>query len=169
MIRKIMNFIAIKSIGMARQWFRHRGRSKYACCAGQAAVETVFAMILLVLLILVTVQLFLLTNATIVSLTEGHRKTLVEAHGLDASPVFRRVEVVEKTTVDVLPGMQWALRYMGADHVQDAFDMQRSQSVYAGSFQGRGESLYALKFRFILWSKGMQGRRMQSLLIGLSE
>ncbi|NCC25002.1 MAG: hypothetical protein EOM25_07360 [Deltaproteobacteria bacterium] len=127
-------------------------------------METIFALVVLVLLILMTAQLFMLGDKTMVTLNEAFRKTLREAHDLDGSPEFRLVEVTERASVETLPGLQWTLGHLGSSEVPASFDLQRSMAVYAGSFQGRGESAYAFAFRYILWSKGMQGRRPMSVL-----
>ncbi len=154
-----------------RQWSPAR-RSPLAQESGQAAVETMFALVVLVILILVTVQLFFLADMTILTLNEAHRNILVEAHDLDGSHVFRRIERIEEGLVETIPGMQWALGYLGASDVQDSFTLQRSLSVYAGSFQDREYSIFAATCPFPACAKGTKAPRnprMLALARGLAE
>lgn len=140
--------------------------------AGQAAVETIFALVVLVLLILMTVQLFYLADMTMLTLNEAHRNILVEAHDLDDSHVFQRIERIEEGIVEVIPGMQWALGYLGASEVQESFTLQRSLSVYAGSFQDKEYSLFAATCPFPVCAKGKKApgkTRMWALLQGIFE
>lgn len=154
-----------------RQWST-AGGNRRAQESGQAAVETMFALVVLVLLILMTVQLFFLADMTILTLNEAHRNILVEAHDLDGSHVFRRIERIEEGLVETIPGMQWALGYLGASDVQDSFTLQRSLSVYAGSFQDREYSIFAATCPFPACAKGTKAPRnprMLALARGLAE
>jgi hypothetical protein len=132
-------------------------------CSGQAAVETVFAMVVLVLLILVTAQLFYLSDKTIFLMAAVHKTARESVHGQDRT--FTRIEEVEEGRVQTLPGMQWALEYLGASRIQDEFEMRRTLFVYGGAYQGLGESAFVRDWRGRHpCPRGMSGRREDTIL-----
>jgi len=159
-----LEIIGIEGRGMAwiprysASFLRNRGT-----CSGQSAVETVFAMVVLVLLILVTAQLFYLSDKTIFLMAAVHKTARESVHDQDRT--FTRIEEVEEGRVQTLPGMQWALEYLGASRIQDEFEMRRTLFVYGGAYQGLGESAFVRDWRGRHpCPRGMSGRREDTIL-----
>lgn len=131
--------------------------------SGQAAVETIFAMVVLVFLILMTAQLFFLAEKSIYLMAAVHKTAREQVHSQDGS--FDRIEVAEDDRVETLPGMQWALEYLGASRVQDGFDIKRTLFVYGGAYQGFGESAFVRDYRGKdPCPRGVSGRREVRIL-----
>ena len=131
--------------------------------SGQAAVETIFAMVVLVFLILMTAQLFFLGEKSIYLMAAVHKTAREQVH--NQNDTFDRIEVSEDDRVETLPGMQWALEYLGASRVQDGFDIKRSLFVYGGAYQGFGESVFVREYRGKdPCPRGSSGRREERIL-----
>ncbi len=132
---------------MQGRWMKNRRRvESVSQCSGQAAVETIFAMVVLVLLILVTAQLFFLSEKAIYLMAAVHKTTRERVHELDVKK-FQEIELSEDGLVQTLPGMQWALEYLGASKVQDSFEIRRRLFVFGGAYQGKGESIFVQRHR----------------------
>ena len=114
----------------------------YVCssCCGQAAVETVFALVVLVFLILMTAQLFFLSEKAIYLMAAVHKTATDEAR--DKDNTFSRIQVSEQDVVQTLPGMQWALDFLRRPGVDEQFSIERNLLVFGGAYQGRGESIF---------------------------
>lgn len=115
---------------------------------GQAAVETMFALLVLVFLLVVIHQLFVLSDKTITIITRTHFKTTKAVHEIDSDPRFEMVEVISCETVPPVAGMQWATQYFDRCEPTDppGFPISRHMAVYGGAYQGREESLFARRY-----------------------
>jgi len=116
---------------------------------GQAAVETIFALLVLVFLLIVIHQLFILSDKTVTIMTKIHYKATQAVRKIDPSPEFHKIEVKICETVPPVAGMEWAMQYFKACIPSDppGFPIYRKMAVYGGAFQGREESLFAARYR----------------------
>ncbi len=139
------------SSGTSRACPRRRaGRRLLAHQGGQAAVETMFAITVLVLLILVIAQLFVISDLSMGVVGGAHYQATRAVHDNDAG--FREMTLSYSREVRALPGMEMALRHWDQGGTPSRYRVERSLRVMGGAFQGQGLSSFALFGDFEGWS-----------------
>jgi hypothetical protein len=106
---------------------------------GQAAVETMLAVPVLMLLLLAMAQLFLISDAAIDTLVQAHVEATKRIHAKDWSKEFGIWEVTRTGTIEALPGMAdlidaYFKSRSGATAAQ--YSVERKLWVAGGSFAG---------------------------------
>jgi len=119
-----------------RRLLRHQG--------GQAAVETMFAITVLVLLILVIAQLFVISDLAMGVVGGVHYRATRDAHALDGASTFRFLEETYSKDVQALPGMEMALRHWDQGGTPTSYSVERRVQVAAGSFMNAGLNKFVI-------------------------
>ena len=112
---------------------------------GVALVETIFAVTLMVLFIIIMTQLYYISDLAGYTMAAVHRKATREIHDMDYRMKFElRHEVEVSKSLPVMPGMQKWLEHFNLGDVPHSFSVTRRAVVAGGSYMGVGYSLYAL-------------------------
>lgn len=100
---------------------------------GQAVVETMFALTVVVLIILVVAQLFVISDLAMGVMGQAHYRASSWAH----SQWFPQLNVISASqTVPALPGMEMALSHFGQGGTPGSYSVTRQAAVEAGVFTG---------------------------------
>lgn len=159
-----------------RTWFQDRARRRLAALGrdvrGQAVVETMFAVTVLVLLLVVMAQLFFLSDLAAYVMAAVHSQATTEAHRLDERKRFQyRVARVEKS-MEALPGVAMALGHFGKQGTPDQYTARRRLAVFGGSYTGEGENAFYWVFPAfpdsLVYGLG-KGQRTMDLMRTLAE
>ena len=124
----------------ARKTWRRLGKEQ----KGQAAVETIFALTVLALLLLVIAQLFVISDLAAGVMAAAHYKGLKAVHALDGAEQFKGVETSYNKTVQALPGMNMALRHWNQSGTPGSYTVSRSVHAYGGSFTNSGNHKFCI-------------------------
>jgi hypothetical protein len=109
---------------------------------GQAVVETMFAITVLVLLLVVMAQLFFISDLASYVMAAVHYQSTTDIHKLDEKKRFAyRVIAVEKS-LEALPGMEMALGHFGQGGTPRQYTVKRRLAVFGGSYTGQGENAF---------------------------
>jgi hypothetical protein len=129
-----------------RTWINRTAARRLAALGrdarGQAVVETMFAVTVLVLLLVVMAQLFYLSDLAAYVMAAAHSQATTEVHRLDERKRFEyRVARVEKT-IEALPGVAMALGHFNQQGAPDQYTARRRLAVFGGSYTGEGENAF---------------------------
>ena len=109
---------------------------------GQAVVETMFAVTILVLLLVVMAQLFFISDLAAYVMAAVPHQATTDIHKLDEKKRFAyRVVAVEKS-IEALPGMEMALGHFQAGGTPGQYRVRRRLAVFGGSYAGQGENAF---------------------------
>lgn len=110
---------------------------------GQAVVETMFAVTVLVLLLVVMAQLFYVSDLASYVMAAVHSQATSEVHRLDDRKRFEyKVARVEKS-MEALPGVAMALGHFDQrGGTPGQYTVRRRLAVFGGSYTGEGENLF---------------------------
>ena len=129
-----------------RRWRARRRGGRWTALAGdrrgQAVVETMFAVTILVLLLVVMAQLFFISDLAAYVMAAVPYQAATDIHKLDEKKRFAyQVAAVEKT-MEALPGMEMALGHFGQGGTPGQYTVRRRLAVFGGSYTGEGENTF---------------------------
>ncbi len=113
---------------------------------GQAVVETMFAVTVLVLLLVIMAQLFYISDLAAYVMAAAPYQAATDIHKLDEKKRFAyRVATVQKS-VEALPGVEMALAHFQEGGTPGRYTVRRRLAVFGGSYTGEGENAFYWMF-----------------------
>lgn len=111
---------------------------------GQAAVETIFALTVLVALILVVAQLFFVSDQTVEAMIGAEAKALKEMHEKDTKNFFQMQITSFSITRPALPGVAAAFKsYSDESKSPGQYSVKRELAWFGGSMMtGMGDNRF---------------------------
>ena len=110
---------------------------------GQAAVETMLAMLVLLFLIFGAVQLLFVSDAAVSSMVQAHFAATSGVHELDDRRKFtpsNKGIYQFSQDVELLPGLEWLADEFGTKDFPGKWKVKRRLKVFGGSYMGTGYS-----------------------------
>lgn len=113
---------------------------------GQAVVETMFAVTVLVLLLVIMAQLFFISDLAAYVMAAVPYQASSDIHKLDQKKRFAyRVVTVQKSQ-EALPGVEMALGHFQEGGTPGRYTVRRRLAVFGGSYTGEGENAFYWMF-----------------------
>ncbi|MFH1061056.1 MAG: hypothetical protein V1797_20525 [Pseudomonadota bacterium] len=109
---------------------------------GQAVVETMFAVTVLVLLLVVMAQLFIVSDLASYVMAAVHYQATTDIHKLDDQKKAAYQVITVQKSIEALPGVEMALRHFNQQGTSKSYTVKRRLAVFGGSYAGEGESKF---------------------------
>lgn len=116
---------------------------------GQAVVETMFAVTVLILLLVVMAQLFFISDLASYVMAAVHYQATTDIHKLDDQKKAAYQVITVQKSIEALPGVEMALRHFNQEGTPKQYTVKRRLAVFGGSYTGEGECLFH-KFVFAM-------------------
>lgn len=123
--------------GLPRLLLRLRRRQR-----GQAVVETMFAVTVLVLLMVVMAQLFFISDLASYVMAAAHYQSTTDIHKLDDKKRFAYKVIAVEKSMEALPGVEMALGHFQEGGTPGQYTVKRRLAVFGGAYTGQGENAF---------------------------
>ncbi|MBI5521378.1 MAG: hypothetical protein HY910_02030 [Desulfarculus sp.] len=109
---------------------------------GQAVVETMFAVTVLVLLLVVMAQLFFISDLASYVMAAVHYQSTTDIHKLDEKKRFAYQVIAVEKSMEALPGVEMALGHFQQGGTPGQYTVKRRLAVFGGAYTGQGENAF---------------------------